>query len=150
MGDTGALALGAMLGMLSLIARQELLLLVAGGVFVAEAASVMLQIAATRWWGRRVFRCAPLHHHFQFLGLAENTIVTRFWIVSILCALISLGAMKMNRVDETLGDHRPPNAALRIPTWEDQKGANKSPEPANNDRPASANLPQTRYVCTAL
>jgi phospho-N-acetylmuramoyl-pentapeptide-transferase len=150
MGDTGALALGAMLGMLSLIARQELLLLVAGGVFVAEVASVMLQIASTRWWGRRVFRCAPLHHHFQFLGWAENTIVTRFWIVSMLCALVSLGAMKMNRVDESLGSHRPEYPALQIPIREDQKEANKSPDPANNDRPASANLPQTRYVCTAL
>jgi len=100
MGDTGSLSLGGTLGLLAVIARQELLLLVVGAVFVAEAASVMLQVASCRWRGRRVFRCAPLHHHFQFLGWAENKIVTRFWIVSMLCALVGLGAMKMNRGED--------------------------------------------------
>ena len=107
MGDTGALALGGTLGLLALIARQELLLLVAGGVFVAEAVSVMLQIASSRLLGRRVFRCAPLHHHFQFLGWAENKIVTRFWIVSMLCAVISLGAMKINHGDDMIHPSSP-------------------------------------------
>jgi phospho-N-acetylmuramoyl-pentapeptide-transferase len=100
MGDTGALALGGTLGLMAVIARQELLLMVVGAVFVAEAVSVILQVASYRWRGRRVFRCAPLHHHFQFLGWAENKIVTRFWIVSMLCALVGLGTLKMNRGEE--------------------------------------------------
>jgi phospho-N-acetylmuramoyl-pentapeptide-transferase len=149
MGDTGALALGGTLGLLALIARQELLLLVAGGVFVAEAVSVMLQIASSRWWGQRVFRCAPLHHHFQFLGWAENKIVTRFWIVSMLCALVSLGAMKVNRADDSVGKGPMKDSALRIPTSKDQKAANNSASAANNDLSANANLPQSRSVLSA-
>jgi phospho-N-acetylmuramoyl-pentapeptide-transferase len=130
MGDTGALALGGTLGLLALIARQELLLLVAGGVFVAEAMSVMLQVGSSRYLGRRVFRCAPLHHHFQFLGWAENKIVTRFWIVSMLCALISLGTMKINHGDDLIHPSSPQqNAALQsLPSAE------------------RANLPQARNV----
>jgi phospho-N-acetylmuramoyl-pentapeptide-transferase len=100
MGDTGSLSLGGTLGLIALIARQEMLLLVVGAVFVAEAGSVILQVVSCRWRGRRIFRCAPLHHHFQLLGWAESKIVTRFWIVSMLCALVGLGAMKMNRGEE--------------------------------------------------
>jgi phospho-N-acetylmuramoyl-pentapeptide-transferase len=96
LGDTGSLSLGGTLGLLAVISRQELLLLVVGAVFVAEAASVIVQVAWFRWRGVRVFRCAPLHHHFQFGGWAENKIVTRFWIVSMLCALVGLGMLKMN------------------------------------------------------
>jgi phospho-N-acetylmuramoyl-pentapeptide-transferase len=106
MGDTGSLSLGGTLGLLAVIARQELLLLVVGAVFVVEATSVMVQVASCRWRGQRVFRCAPLHHHFQLLGWAENKIVTRFWIVSMLCALVGLGAMKMNRGEEPLNRQR--------------------------------------------
>jgi phospho-N-acetylmuramoyl-pentapeptide-transferase len=106
MGDTGSLSLGGTLGLMAVIARQELLLLVIGAVFVAEAVSVMLQVASCRWRGRRIFRCAPLHHHFQLLGWAENKIVTRFWIVSMLCALVGLGAMKVNRGEEAISRQR--------------------------------------------
>jgi phospho-N-acetylmuramoyl-pentapeptide-transferase len=100
MGDTGSLSLGGTLGLLAVIARQELLLVLIGGVFVVEALSVMLQVGFYRWCKRRIFLCAPVHHHFQFLGWAENKIVTRFWIVSMLCALLGLGAVKMNRSGE--------------------------------------------------
>jgi phospho-N-acetylmuramoyl-pentapeptide-transferase len=100
MGDTGSLSLGGTLGLLAIIARQELLLVLIGGVFVIEALSVILQIGFYRLRKRRIFLCAPLHHHFQFLGWAENKIVTRFWIVSMLCALVGLGAVKMNRSGE--------------------------------------------------
>lgn len=96
MGNIGALSLGGTLGVMAIIARQELLLLLVGGIFVIEALSVMLQMASYRWRGRRVFRCAPLHHHFQLLGWAENKIVVRFWIISALCALLGLGALKLN------------------------------------------------------
>ncbi len=106
MGDTGSLSLGGTLGLLALIAGQELLLVIVGGVFVAEAASVIVQIYWHRWTGRRVFRCAPLHHHFQLLGWPENKVVMRFWIASVLCALIGLGAMKMNRVEEAVSSDR--------------------------------------------
>ena len=87
MGNTGALPLGGLLGVLAVVARQELLLVVVAGVFVVEAASVILQVGYYKWRRRRLLRCAPLHHHFQFLGWAENKIVVRFWIASALCAL---------------------------------------------------------------
>jgi phospho-N-acetylmuramoyl-pentapeptide-transferase len=99
MGDTGALPLGALLGLLAVVARQELLLLVIGGVFVVEAASVIVQVGYFKWRHRRLFRCAPLHHHFQFLGWAENKIVVRFWIASALCALLGVGSLKLDLGD---------------------------------------------------
>jgi len=93
MGDTGSLPLGALLGLLAVVARQEALLVVVGGVFVAEAVSVIVQVGYFKWRRRRVFRCAPLHHHFQFLGWPESRIVARFWIASALCALLGLGLL---------------------------------------------------------
>ena len=90
MGDTGSLPLGGLLGLVALAIRQELLLLVVGGVFVVETLSVILQIGSCRLRGRRVFRCAPLHHHFQFLGWSERKIVRRFWLASAACALLGI------------------------------------------------------------
>lgn len=101
MGNTGALPLGGLLGFLALVARQELLLLVIGGVFVVEAASVMLQVGYYKWRRRRLLRCAPLHHHFQFLGWPENKIVVRAWIAASLCALLGLGMLKLNFTEST-------------------------------------------------
>ena len=100
MGDTGSLPLGGLLGLLAVVARQELLLVVVGGVFVAEAASVILQVGYYKWRRRRIFRCAPLHHHFQFVGWAENQIVVRFWIAAALCALIGVASLKVNVHEE--------------------------------------------------
>jgi phospho-N-acetylmuramoyl-pentapeptide-transferase len=94
MGNTGALPLGGLLGVLALVARQELLLVIIAGVFVAEAASVILQVGYYKWRGRRLLLCAPLHHHFQFLGWAENKIVVRFWIAATLFALVGVGALR--------------------------------------------------------
>lgn len=96
MGDTGSLPLGGLLGLLAVATRQELLLLVIGGVFVAEAASVILQVGYYKWRRRRIFLCAPLHHHFQFLGWPESRIVVRFWIASALCVLLGLVSLKWN------------------------------------------------------
>jgi phospho-N-acetylmuramoyl-pentapeptide-transferase len=87
MGDAGSLPLGGLLGLLAVIARQELLLVAIGGVFVVEAASVIVQVAWFRLRGRRVFLCAPLHHHFQLQGWPEDKIVVRFWIAAALCAM---------------------------------------------------------------
>lgn len=95
MGDTGALPLGGLLGLLAVIARQELLLVVIGGVFVAEAASVILQVAFFRWKKRRIFLCAPVHHHFQLQGWPEGKIVVRFWIAAALCAVLGLAGLKL-------------------------------------------------------
>ena len=101
MGDTGSLALGGALGAVAVLIKGEFLLLIVGGVFVAEALSVILQ---TSWFkytrrrfgeGRRVFRMAPLHHHFEQLGWAESKVVVRFWIVGVLCSLIALGTLKL-------------------------------------------------------
>jgi phospho-N-acetylmuramoyl-pentapeptide-transferase len=96
MGDTGSLALGGGLGLVAVATRQELTLLVAGGVFVAEACSVILQ---RRWFrltgGGRLFRCAPLHHHYQFQGHHEVKVTVRFWIASILLALFALALFKL-------------------------------------------------------
>jgi phospho-N-acetylmuramoyl-pentapeptide-transferase len=94
MGDTGSLPLGGLLGLLAIVARQELLLIIVAGVFVAEAGSVILQVASYRWRRRRIFRCAPLHHHFQLAGWSENKIVVRFWIAAALCAILGLAAWK--------------------------------------------------------
>lgn len=94
MGDTGSLPLGGVLGLLAVIVRQELLLVVVGGVFVVETLSVIIQVAVHRYTQRRVFRCAPLHHHFQLLGWPESKIVVRFWIASVLCAAVGLGLLK--------------------------------------------------------
>jgi phospho-N-acetylmuramoyl-pentapeptide-transferase len=96
MGDTGSLPLGGLLGYFAIVCRQELMLIVVGGVFVAEAASVLLQIGSCRLRRRRLLLCAPLHHHFQFLGWPENKIVVRFWIASALAAIAGLGIVKLD------------------------------------------------------
>ncbi|MBI3838076.1 MAG: phospho-N-acetylmuramoyl-pentapeptide-transferase [Planctomycetia bacterium] len=95
MGDTGSLPLGGLLGLLAVIARQELLLLVIGGVFVVEAASVIAQVGWYRWNKKRIFLCAPLHHHFQLRGWPEGKIVVRFWIAAALCAIVGLAGLKL-------------------------------------------------------
>jgi phospho-N-acetylmuramoyl-pentapeptide-transferase len=99
MGDTGSLPLGGLLGLLAVIARQELLLVLVGGVFVAEAASVMLQVGWFKWRKQRIFLCAPLHHHFQFRGWPESKIVVRFWIAAALCALLGTACLRINVVE---------------------------------------------------
>lgn len=90
MGDTGSLPLGGLLGFVAIVSRQELLLVVIGGVFVVEAISVIAQVSFFKMRGRRILLCAPLHHHFQFRGWPESRVVTRFWIASILCAVLGL------------------------------------------------------------
>lgn len=90
MGDTGALALGGALGMTALAVRQELLLVVVGGIFVIETLSVILQVFSFRVFGKRIFRIAPIHHHFQFGGWSESVVTTRFWIVAAALAVASL------------------------------------------------------------
>ncbi len=120
MGDTGSLPLGGLLGFIAVATRQEALLLVVGGVFVAEAGSVILQVGVYKWKRRRVFLCAPLHHHFQFQGMPENRIVVRFWIASALCAILGLVMMKVSasapRVDRSgaAGSHTIPHSAGRV------------------------------------
>lgn len=99
MGDAGSLPLGGLLGLAAVVARQELLLIVIGGVFVAEAVSVILQVASYKWRRRRIFLCAPLHHHFQLRGWPESRIVVRFWIASACCAILGLATLKLH-VDE--------------------------------------------------
>ena len=95
MGDVGSLALGGALGTVAILIKQELLLLVVGGVFVAEAMSVIIQVASFRLTGQRVFRMAPLHHHFELVGWSEPKIITRFVIVGIIFALLSLTTLKL-------------------------------------------------------
>lgn len=95
MGDIGSLALGAALGVAALISKQEIVLVLAGGVFVAEAASVIFQVGSYKLRRKRIFRMAPLHHHFELLGWPEPQIIVRFWIVSIICALLALGTLKL-------------------------------------------------------
>ncbi len=95
MGDVGALPLGAALGIVALLTKQEVVLLVAGGVFVVEALSVILQVASFKLRRKRIFRMAPIHHHFELLGWPEPQIIVRFWIVSIICALAALSTLKL-------------------------------------------------------
>jgi len=96
MGDTGSMALGGALAGLAILLKKEFLLIIVGGVFVIEAASVLLQVASYRWrGGKRIFRMAPLHHHFELLGWAESKVIIRFWILGILLALISMTTFKI-------------------------------------------------------
>jgi phospho-N-acetylmuramoyl-pentapeptide-transferase len=95
MGDVGALAVGAALGTLAVIVRQEIVLFVMGGVFVAETVSVMLQVASFKLTGRRIFRMAPIHHHFELKGWAEPKVIVRFWIISFVLVLAGLATLKI-------------------------------------------------------
>jgi phospho-N-acetylmuramoyl-pentapeptide-transferase len=95
MGDVGSLALGGALGTLALASKQELILLVIGGVFVIEALSVIIQVISFQLTGKRVFQMAPLHHHFEKKGWEEPKIIVRFWIISIILALLSLSTLKL-------------------------------------------------------
>ena len=95
MGDVGALALGAALGAIAIIVRQEIVLFIMGGVFVVETLSVMIQVASFKTTGRRVFRMAPLHHHYELKGWKENQVVVRFWIITMLLVLFGLSTLKL-------------------------------------------------------
>lgn len=95
MGDTGSLALGGAIGSMAVVTRNELLLALVGGVFVAEALSVMIQVSHFRKTGRRVFRMAPIHHHFELLGWPESKVVVRFWIIAAILALLGLSTFKI-------------------------------------------------------
>ncbi|MDG6347866.1 phospho-N-acetylmuramoyl-pentapeptide-transferase [Luteimonas sp. 8-5] len=95
MGDIGALALGAVLGTIAVIVRQELVLVVMGGVFVIETLSVMIQVASFKLTGKRVFRMAPIHHHFELKGWPEPRVIVRFWIISVVLVLVGLATLKV-------------------------------------------------------
>ena len=95
MGDVGALALGAALGVVAVVIRQEITLFIMGGVFVMETVSVMLQVASFKLTGRRIFRMAPLHHHFELKGWPEPRVIVRFWIVTVILVLIGLASLKL-------------------------------------------------------
>ena len=101
MGDTGSLALGGVLGAMAILLKAEFLLVIVGGVFVVEVLSVILQVGFfqyTRWrhgTPRRLFRMAPIHHHFEQLGWPESKVVVRFWVMGILCAMVAFSALKI-------------------------------------------------------
>ena len=95
MGDTGSLALGGLLGTVAVAAKHEIVLAIVGGLFVLEALSVIIQVASFKLTGKRVFRMAPIHHHFEQLGWSESQVVVRFWIISIVLALIGLSTLKL-------------------------------------------------------
>ncbi len=95
MGDTGSLALGGAIGTIAVATKHELVLAVIGGLFVLEAVSVIVQVVSFKLTGKRIFRMAPLHHHFEQKGWSEPTIVIRFWIISIVLALIGLATLKL-------------------------------------------------------
>ncbi|MEG3592959.1 MAG: phospho-N-acetylmuramoyl-pentapeptide-transferase, partial [Pseudomonadota bacterium] len=95
MGDVGALALGAALGIVAVMVRQELVLFIMGGIFVLETVSVMLQVASFRLTGKRLFRMAPIHHHFELKGWPEPRVIVRFWIISVMLVLVGLATLKL-------------------------------------------------------
>ena len=95
MGDTGSLAIGGMLGAVAICCKQEILLVIVGGVFVIEAMSVILQVASFKLTGKRIIKMSPIHHHFELSGWKENTVIVRFWIMSILFALLGLATLKL-------------------------------------------------------
>ena len=95
MGDIGALALGAALGVTAVIVRQEIVLAIMGGIFVMETLSVIIQVASYKLTGRRVFRMAPIHHHFELKGWAEPKVIVRFWIITVILVLIGFASLKI-------------------------------------------------------
>lgn len=95
MGDTGSLALGGVIGLIAVLVKQELLLVIVGGVFVMEIVSVILQVTSFKLTGKRIFRCTPIHHHFEQSGWTETQIVTRFWIIAGLLAFIGMATLKI-------------------------------------------------------
>jgi phospho-N-acetylmuramoyl-pentapeptide-transferase len=95
MGDTGSLFMGGTIGVVALAVKQELIMMIVGGIFMAEAVSVMLQIGAVRLFKRRVFKMAPLHHHFEEKGWPETKVTLRFWIVAVVLALIAITSLKL-------------------------------------------------------
>jgi len=95
MGDVGALALGAALGIIAVVVRQELVLLIMGGVFVVETLSVVIQVASFKLTGKRIFRMAPLHHHFELKGWPEPRVIVRFWIITVILVLVGLATLKI-------------------------------------------------------
>ena len=95
MGDTGSLSLGGVLGTVAVAVKHEIVLAVVGGLFVMEAVSVIVQVVSFKLTGKRVFRMAPIHHHFEQAGWAESTIVIRFWIIAVILALIGLSTLKL-------------------------------------------------------
>ena len=95
MGDVGALALGAALGTVAVIVRQEIVLFIMGGIFVMETISVMLQVGSFKLTGKRIFRMAPLHHHYELKGWKETQVVVRFWIITMMLVLVGLSTLKL-------------------------------------------------------
>ena len=95
MGDTGSLALGGLIGTVAVATKHEIALAIIGGLFVLEAVSVIVQVVSFRLFGKRVFRMAPIHHHYEQKGWTEPQIVIRFWIISIMLALIGLSTLKL-------------------------------------------------------
>ncbi len=95
MGDTGSLALGGMLGAISVAIKHEIVLAIVGGLFVMEAVSVIVQVVSFKTTGKRVFRMAPIHHHFEQLGWSESQVVVRFWIIAFMLALVGLTTLKV-------------------------------------------------------
>jgi phospho-N-acetylmuramoyl-pentapeptide-transferase len=95
MGDVGSLPLGGSLGMLAIMTKQEILLILVGGIFVVEALSVIFQVASYKLTGKRVFAMAPIHHHYELKGWAEPKIIVRFWIISIMLALLAISTLKI-------------------------------------------------------
>jgi phospho-N-acetylmuramoyl-pentapeptide-transferase len=95
MGDIGALALGAALGVIAVIVRQEIVLFIMGGVFVMETVSVILQVGSFKLRGKRIFRMAPIHHHFELKGWAEPKVIVRFWIITVVLVLLGLATLKL-------------------------------------------------------
>ena len=95
MGDTGSLSLGGVIGVTASASRHELVLVIIGGLFVLETVSVIVQILSFKLTGKRIFRMAPLHHHFEQKGWAESTIVIRFWIIAVILALVGISSLKL-------------------------------------------------------
>ena len=95
MGDTGSLAMGGLVGAIAVMIKQELVLIIVGGIFVMEAVSVILQVASFKLRGKRIFAMAPLHHHFELRGWSETKVTTRFWVLSVIFALLGLATLKL-------------------------------------------------------
>ena len=98
MGDTGSLSLGGVLGVIAILLKQELILPIVGGIFVIEALSVIIQVGSFKLRGKRVFKMAPIHHHFELCGLPETKVTMRFWITTLIFGIVALGIIRMRGI----------------------------------------------------
>jgi phospho-N-acetylmuramoyl-pentapeptide-transferase len=152
MGDVGALALGAALGVIAVIVRHEIVFFIMGGVFVMETVSVMLQVASFKLTGKRIFRMAPIHHHFELKGWPEPRVIVRFWIITVVLVLFGLATLKCAdvRILRQQPGHSPRNPARPLSPWRGGPRSASSWLPPVPSPSPTTRTPSRSTTCSAI